>query len=198
MRGAEQARRAVHGRTEVVAVPRFGIAGGDRHAHRQSVNGAEIFAVQTALHGDRGLERIAGIPKRRAKCIADRFENVTTVALDLASQDLVVAAQRAAHRLAVRFPAPRASLDIRKEKDDRSRRWCCALHGIAEGSSEGVRPSLFRLGARFHVVRERIDRQAAPPMPRPTTGPRCRSTTTPRHRPAAEAESNARDSWTLR
>ena len=57
--------------------------------------------------------------ERRADCVADRFENDAVISRNGLAKDRVVGCQRIAHRVGVRFPQPRATLDVREQKGNR-------------------------------------------------------------------------------
>ena len=56
--------------------------------------------------------------KRRAESVATRLEDVAVVIVDALAQQRIVARERGAHRRGVRFPQPRAALDVGEQQGD--------------------------------------------------------------------------------
>ena len=114
----------VEGRAEVVAVTFFGHSSVERHAHPQRAGRAPRLGVQRGLHGQHGLERIAGADEDRVNAITNRLEDDPAVGSDPDCQDTVMTRKRSGHRLRVLLPELRAAFDIRETEGERASREC--------------------------------------------------------------------------
>ena len=107
---------------EVVTVTDLGLARVQAHAHSQRPGRRPCFGTERALRfdccGDRGRRGT----ERRMAAVSRRLDHRTALRRDRVSEDLVVARQRALHRLRVVFPESRRSLQVREQERDRPRR----------------------------------------------------------------------------
>jgi hypothetical protein len=100
------------------------------HADRKPPDRAKILAAEPPLYLDGRFERLRDRPKRGAKRVADRLEDVAAAPFDFKPKDLVVAAQRIAHRITVGVPASRTSFDVGEQKDNGARRKSRTPHDV--------------------------------------------------------------------
>jgi len=131
----EEARDPVERRAEIVAVAQFDRARMQRHAHAEFCRFRPGLAVKRALCLERRCYSIGRRVKRRAEGIAARLEDVAAVTFDAVPQQCVVASERRAHRRRVRFPQPRAALDVGQQQRDGASRKICH-RGVAAGPKE--------------------------------------------------------------
>ena len=118
MTDREQSCDAINCRPEVVAVAFFGRSGMQSHAHEHAADCRKIGALQLSLRIPRGCNCIPRGHERRAKCIADRLEDVPAMCRDCRAQQRIVTRQRRIHRITIALPPLRAALDVREEKRD--------------------------------------------------------------------------------
>jgi hypothetical protein len=110
----------IDGWPEVVAVAFVGGSGMDRSAHAKSIDGAEIFGRNGALHSQRRSDCIFGTAESRAERIADRLEDVALVLGDSRPHQCVVPAHSVLHGSAVALPSLRAALDVCEDEGHRA------------------------------------------------------------------------------
>jgi hypothetical protein len=98
-----------------------------RHTHAKLCCFGPRLAMKRALRVERRDERVGSSVERRAKSVAAGLEHVAVVVANAVAQQRIVARQRGAHRRSVRFPEPRAALDVGEQKRDGAGRKIC--HG---------------------------------------------------------------------
>src|SRR4030095_4402066 len=118
-------RPRIFASTFIVAVTHLDCARVKRHAHAELRPFGPRFAMQRPLRLERRGKRIGRRVERRAEGVATRLEDVTVVIGDAVAQQRIVARERGAHRLGVRFPEPRAALDVGEEQRDGAGRNVC-------------------------------------------------------------------------
>ena len=94
--------------------------------------------AKRALGIDRGPNRRRRIRERDAECIADDAERVATVTDDRSAKKRVVKLRRRAHRLRLRVPERRASLDVGKKEREGLRWRDVHLWRSAEGMGTAI------------------------------------------------------------
>ena len=107
MPGGHHPRRTIEHRTEVVPVPKLGLAGRQSHPHRQ---------LQRPLRGDRGTDGGSRRSERRAHPVTGVFEQEAAVRLDRRTQHLVMGGKGLPHPIRVGFPPTGRTLHIGEQK----------------------------------------------------------------------------------
>jgi hypothetical protein len=120
MAGRHEARRAVEGRAEVVAVARLGLAQVDVHPHAQVAEAlaerAPILRRQRPLRVRRRHQGRVGVLERGVEGVAHRLEHQAAAFLDRRAQQRVVPRQGGGHGRAALLPARRRALDVREQE----------------------------------------------------------------------------------
>ena len=122
MRHRRHPRGSVQRRTEIVAVSKLTRTGMDPHPHPQRPRSLPALSRQRHLPGRRRQQRALSRLERREQAIPGRLDHHTARCLHRVAQDLVVARQRAFHRLGMLLPQARRTLQISKEEGHRPRR----------------------------------------------------------------------------
>ena len=120
--GGHDARRAVQGRAEVVALARRRLPGVQPHANAEWSGLAPRLFQKVLLGAEAGADTVDGRVEDGHEAVADRLHDLAARALDGAAQDGVVALERLLHGLLVLLPQAGAALDVGKEEGERARR----------------------------------------------------------------------------
>ena len=102
--GGHDARRAVQGRAEVVALPLGRLAGVQPHPDAERAGLAPRLVREVLLGGQAGADAVDGRVEDGHEAVADRLHDLAARALDGAAQDGVVALERSLHGLLVVLP----------------------------------------------------------------------------------------------
>ena len=98
------------------------LAGVDTHPRPQRSDAAPVLGCQGPLRVDRGGDGGGRGSERGGHAITHVREDDASVSVNGLAQQLVVARDRCRHRLTIRFPASRRTLQISEEERDRPRR----------------------------------------------------------------------------
>ena len=111
----------VDGSTEVVTVADGRDAGvhTDAHLEVESLGGLH----ERELHGERGLDRAAGVLERHGKAVTGGGEDVAVVLPDDRTDPPVVLGERFGHRVRRSVPERGRALDVGEEERDIALRW---------------------------------------------------------------------------
>ena len=112
----------VHRRAVVVAVTHLRHPGVQTHPDLQRLGEHPLLAGQRALRVDRSRHCVGCSAERSVQAIAGGLHHMAVALLHRASQDLVVARQRIAHRLGMLLPEAGRALEIGEQERHRPRR----------------------------------------------------------------------------
>ena len=121
----QQTRNPVQRRAEIITVAQLDRTRMERHAHAELGSFRPRLPVNRTLRVEGRRHRVGRRVERRAEGIAAGLENVAVVIVDAMAQQGVVARKGGAHRHGVRFPQPRAALDVGEEQRDGAGREVC-------------------------------------------------------------------------
>jgi len=133
MSDREQPSHTINHRPEVVAIALVGRPGMDRRAHANSADRRKVFSSQGPLRGQHRINGILGPPKCRAKCVADRLENVPVVLDDGRPHECVMAPDGSLHCCSVTIPTLRAAFNVGERKRN------CAAWDAPAGDGRRIR-----------------------------------------------------------
>ncbi len=154
----EKARDTVERRAEIVAVAHFDRAGVKRHAHAQLRSFGPRLAMERALRFECRGKSVGRRVERRAEGVPARLEDVAVVIVDAVAQQRIVARERSAHRIGVRFPQPRAALDVGEEQRDGAGRNVCHRGSPPRGTDSANDTRLRRQRPPDRFGRSRLPR----------------------------------------
>src|SRR5918997_195423 len=88
----------------------------DRHAHVDCANPVPVLFDERKLTGERCRYRVVAPVEGGADGVAEPLENIATMFLNGAAQQVIVARQSDLHIDGVAFPEPGAAFDVREQE----------------------------------------------------------------------------------
>src|SRR6266542_1158901 len=116
MAGGAQPSDTVKRLPKVVAVALLDDPDMQRHPHPEALNRSPCFGRERALGRDGRLQRSGRRGEDRLNGIANGLDDMATIRIDRLAQQLVMARERALHRLGLALPAGGAAGDIGEQK----------------------------------------------------------------------------------